>query len=156
MLKDACDAIRQREIAMADAVKEVASELRLIDSADFVAFIRTERFANIRQLVNSSTELFYKPGTISFGQSADVVLNWGSAPTIVLDMEFHHRPVQVYFRLVLEALQAAVEIDYITFEQASPDPEENTRSLIRAIDDARLGPLTSRMALGPPTAGANP
>ena len=154
MLKDASEA-RQREIAMADAVKEVASELRLIESTDFVTYIRTERFANIDQLVNSSTELFYKPGTISFAHSADVVMNWGEAPTVVLDMQFHHRQVKVYFRLALEEVRAGIEIDYITFGQASASPEENTRRLIRAIDDARLGPITPRIMLGHGIARAN-
>jgi hypothetical protein len=31
--------------------------------------IRTERFGNIANLVNSSTELYYKPGTLRFGSS---------------------------------------------------------------------------------------
>ncbi len=154
MRKDACEEL-QREIAMANAVKEIASELRLIESADFVAFIRTERFANIDQLVSSSTELFYKPGTISFARSADVVMNWGEAPTVVLDMEFRHRQVEVYFRLMLEEMQAGVEIDYIKFGKPSAHPHENTQALIRAIDDARLGPITSRIISGYGIVSAN-
>lgn len=154
MLKDVCE-VRQREIAMAGAVREVASELRLIESTDLVAFIRTERFANIDQLVNSSTELFYKPGKISFARSADVVMNWGEAPTVVLDMEFKHRQIQVYFKLKLEAVQAGVEIDYIQFGKSSSDPSENTRSLIRAIADARLGPVSPKIAFRCGAARAN-
>ena len=154
MLKDVSE-VRQREIAMADAVREVASELRLIEPVDLVAYIRAERFANIDQLVNSSTELFYKPGKILFARSADVVMKWGEAPIVVLDMEFSHRQIQVYFKLKLEDSQAGVEIDYIKFGQPSADPSENTRSLIRAIADARLGPVTSRIAFGYASARAN-
>ena len=147
MRKEACDTTRQREIALADAVREIASELRLVESADFVAFIRTEQFGNIEQLVNSSTELFYRPNTFSFGHSADVMMNWGEAPSVVLDMEFHYRQVNVYFRLVLEALQAGVEIDYISFDQASADPGDNTQRLIQAIADARLAPVLSSLRM---------
>jgi hypothetical protein len=130
----------EREKALADGLRDVASELRLIDAADLIAFIRTEQFANIANLVNSSTELYYKPGTLSFGRSADLDVEWGGTPAISLDMEFHHGQVTVYFRLLLEALQAAIEIHYINFEAGSSDPQANTRALIEAIADARLAP----------------
>ena len=131
----------EREKALADGLRDVASELRLIDAADLIAFIRTEQFANIGNLVNSSTELYYKPGTLSFGQSADLDVKWGGTPTIALDMEFHHMQIRVYFRLLLEALQAGIEINYISFDGASVDPMENTERLIAAIADARFAPL---------------
>jgi len=136
----------EREKALADGLGDVASELRLIDAADLIAFIRTEQFANIANLVNSSTELYYKAGTLTFGRSADIDVKWGGAPTISLDMEFHHGEVSVYFRLLLEALHAGVEIHYISFGAASADPEENTRALIAAIADARLAPIARRRA----------
>ena len=69
MQKQGKDYTCDREKALADGIKEVASELRLIDAADFVAFIRTEQFANIGNLVSSSTELYFKPDTIKFGLS---------------------------------------------------------------------------------------
>jgi hypothetical protein len=139
----------EREKALADGLRDVASELRLIEATDLVAFIRTEQFANIANLVNSSTELYFKPGTVRFGQSGDVSLKWGGVPTIALDMEFHHSRVKVYFRLLLEALQAGVEITYINFEEAAAHPEHNTRLLIEAIASARLSPIV-------PAAGGEP
>lgn len=128
----------EREKALADGLREVAAELRLIDAADLIAFIRTEQFANIANLVNSSTELYYQPGTLSFGRSGDIDVKWGATPAVSLDMEFHHRHVSVYFRLLLEALQAGIEITYINFSAGSGDPDENTQALIAAIADARL------------------
>lgn len=131
----------ERERALAEGIKDVASELRSVDAADYIAFIRTEQFANVRSLVSSSTELFFKPGTISFGSSAEIDVTWGKPPSVILDMEFHHWDLNVYFRLFLGALQAAVEITFISFGRGAPDPEENTRRLIRAIADARIAPL---------------
>jgi hypothetical protein len=130
----------EREKALARGLREVASELRLIDAADLVAFIRTEQFGNIRSLVSSSTEMYFKPNTISFGRSGTLDLKWGGAPSITLDLEFHHMRVNVYFRLQLEALKAGVEIDYVSFEDGSADPVENTQRLVNAIADARLEP----------------
>ena len=82
-------------------------------------------------------------GHLSFGLSGDIKLKWGEAPSVSLDMEFHHMRVAVYFRLLLQALQAGIEIDYITFEEGSADPEANTTRLVEAIADARLTPIPS-------------
>ncbi len=130
----------ERERALADGIKEVASELRLIDPADFVAFIRTGQFGNIDTLVSSSAELYFKPETLKFGLSGDIDLNWGCTPAVSLDMEFHYMQVNIYFRLLLEALHAGIEIDYIAFDESSDDPDVNTRRLVDAIAAARLIP----------------
>jgi len=138
MLKQGKDYSREREKALAEGLRDVASELRLIDPADFIAFIRTEQFGNIRNLVNSSTEMFFKPGTISFGLSGEVDAPWGCAPCISLDMEFHHLNVSAYFRLVLQSLHAGIEISYVSFEGGSEDPDKNTARLVEALEDARV------------------
>jgi hypothetical protein len=131
----------EREKALAQGIRELASDLRLVEPVDFVSFVRMERFANIANLVASSAELFFKPGTIAFGHSGDVDVSWDQPPAVALDMEFRHQCVKVYFRLVLEAEQAAVEITHLAFEGASEEPDENTRRLIEAIADARLAPI---------------
>jgi hypothetical protein len=57
--------------ALGTAFEPVAAELRLVDVADFIAYVRAEKFANIQDIVNSSVELFFKPGTLSFGWAAE-------------------------------------------------------------------------------------
>ncbi|WP_244536046.1 hypothetical protein [Hyphomicrobium sp. NDB2Meth4] len=131
----------ERERALGHGIRELASDLRLVEPADYINFVRTERFANIANLIASSAELFFKPGTISFGHSGDVDVGWDHPPTVALDMEFRHMCVNVYFRLVLEAQRAGVEITYVAFEGASDEPDENTRRLVEAIADARLMPV---------------
>ena len=141
MLKSGNAHTLEREKALADGLRDVAAELRLIDATDLIAFLRTEQFGNISNLVNSSTELYFKPGTLAFGKSGVVHLKWGEAPAVALDMEFAHRGVTVYFRLLLKALQAGVDITYIAFGSSSARPEDNTRRLVEAISDARLTPI---------------
>ena len=131
-------------MVLAEGVKEVASELRLIEAADLVAFLRMEQFGNVRSLVNASTEMYFKPGTLRFGLSGQADVNWNSPPRIVLDMEFHHRRVNVFFRLVLENDEAGVEIDYISFGgTTSRDPRDNTHRLMEAISGARIAPASA-------------
>ena len=133
----------EREKALADGLREVAAELRLIEATDLVAFLRTEQFGNIANLVNSSTELYFRPGTLAFGSSGDAQLKWGEAPTVALDMEFKNLGVTVYFRLMLEALQAGVDITYINFTESAAHPDGNTVRLVEAIADARLMPIAA-------------
>jgi hypothetical protein len=45
--------------ALGTAFEPVAAELRLVDVADFIAYIHAEKFANIQDIVNSSVELFF-------------------------------------------------------------------------------------------------
>jgi hypothetical protein len=138
MLRQGSAHAHEREKVLADGMKEVAAELRLIDPADLVAFIRTERYGNIRTLVNAATELYFKPGIISFGLAGHVDLRWEGNPSISLDMKFRHRQIDVFFRLLLESEQAGVEIHYMCFSGAPLDAEDNTARLASAIADARI------------------
>jgi hypothetical protein len=73
-----------------------------------------------------------------FGHSGDVYLDWGTVPSVSFDMEFHHQAIHVYFRLLLDAEEAGVEITYISFEGDTLGPEHNTTRLHRALGEARL------------------
>lgn len=146
MLKQPRNYALEREMALAEGLRDVASELRLIEAADLIAFIRTEQFANIASLVASSTECYFLPGAVKFGLSGDIDVRWGGSPVVSLDMEFRHQGVNVYFRLRLEALQAGVEITFISFDEQSPEPDVNTQRLISAIADARVTPIRPYMA----------
>ncbi len=122
------------------AVGEVADELRLVDVGDFVAYIRCEQFANIRDIVNSSVERFFKAETLSYAWAADFDLDWNSAPTIILDMEFRHSGVRIVFKLLLRDQQTSVSIEYLSLGRPFGDPHQDTARLIEAPAHARLNP----------------
>lgn len=133
-----------REKALANGIKEVVAELRLVDVVDYVAFLRMDQLGNIADIVESSAQLYLAPGSLRFAGGGDVHLNWGSAPTIDLDMEFHGGEVTVHFKLSLTATKAAVHINYIAFSDPDADPAANTERLKAAIAAARL--VTARNA----------
>jgi hypothetical protein len=127
-----------RSKILAEGVKEVVAELLLVDVIDFITYIHSEQFANIQDIVNSSIELFFKPGTLSYGWGAEVELDWGKMPAVILDMEFRHQSVWVIFKLTLLAGRTNVAIQHISFAKASVCAEQDTRMLIEAVADARL------------------
>jgi len=127
-----------REKILGDSIRCVATDLRLIDLPDLVSYLNTGQIASVSSLVQSSIELSFKPETLSFGHAGDVYLEWGALPRVCLDMEFHHKSVHVYFRLMLEAEEAGVEITYITFEGEAVAPGSNTIRLHEALGEARI------------------
>jgi hypothetical protein len=126
------------EAALANAAREFAAELRLTDVVDLITFIRTENHPNINDLVNSSAELYFKPGTLSYGWAAEVDLPWAGSPTVRLDLEFRHNSVQAFFDLILEPKRAAIVVKHIADGTPNAVPAEQSRRLVEALADARL------------------
>jgi len=128
-----------RERIVANALVDVASELRLTDAAELVAMIRSDHAANIADLVNSSTELFFKSGTLRYALSASVKAPWDATPSVALDMEFRHAMVSAFFRLTIGQRQAGVEIVDILFDEKGLDERTKVERLAAALASARLG-----------------
>jgi hypothetical protein len=131
--------LADHERALADAIVDVATELRLSDPTEFILLVRGEQAANISDLVNSSSELFFKKGALRYGLNADCALSWGSTPSVSLDMEFNHDRVTAFFRLILGGARAAVEVVAVTID-GDIDAESGAVAdrLRRAIAAARL------------------
>ncbi len=127
-----------REKALAEGVRDVAAELRLVDVLDFIGYCRAGQHAILNDIVSSSVELFFKDGTLRYGWAADVELSWQTTPCVLLDMEFHHQDLAVYFCLALREATAGVEIRYIEALDASENPGALTARLGGALADARL------------------
>ena len=124
------------ERALAGAIVEVATELRLSDPIAFILLVRGEQEANIADLVNSSSELFFRKGALRYGLSADCALGWGSPPSVSLDMEFRHDGVTAFFRLILGGSRAAIEVVEVLLD--NPDDADAAERLARAIAAAKL------------------
>jgi hypothetical protein len=129
---------RAQEKLVADGIVEVATELRLADASELMLMIRNNQDANIADLVNSSTELYFKPGVLKYALSAGCSVGWDSSPTIALDMEFRNAPVCVFFRLLLGRSLAGVEVMDVICDEKGLDQTEKTQRLAEAIAAARL------------------
>ncbi|MDX8438557.1 hypothetical protein [Mesorhizobium australafricanum] len=127
-----------RELIVASAIEPVVGELRLIDVADYIAFIRLEHFACLSDLVDSAAELYFRPGTLRLGHGGEAHVDWGGSPRIVLDLELRPRGVTVYFQLTLTERGPSVVVNYVSFEKPGETPEHNTALLEDAIDEARI------------------
>src|SRR6185295_4632364 len=127
-----------REVLVANAIREVVTELRMVDVCDYIAFIRMGHLANLSDLVESAAERYFMPGALRLGHGGDVQLDWGSEPRIALDLELRPHGATVYFTLTLAAETAAVDVNYVAFDEPSATPEENTAYLEAALENARI------------------
>jgi len=127
-----------REIIVAEAIREVVSDLRMVDVGDYIAYIRLERFVSIADLVDTAAELYFYPGTLRLGHGGEAHVAWEEPPRIVLDLELRPAGVTVYFALTLAAEHASVEVNYVAFDAPSADPAENDAFLENALERARI------------------
>ena len=125
------------ERTLGAALRDFASELRLADAADFAAFIRIGHMPNLQSLVQSSAELYFKPGTLELAEPGELDLDWSQPPLITLPMKFRDAGVRVYFRLRLAAASAAVEVESIAAENGAAG-DDLQRSLEKALASARI------------------
>lgn len=127
-----------REVLVATAIQPVVRELRLIDIADYIAFIRLEHFACLADLVDSAAELYFMPGALRLGLGGEAHVCWTGNPRIVLDLELRPEGAVVYFQLSLTATNASVEVHYVSFDNPEAEPETNTAYLAKAIEQAMI------------------
>ncbi|MBL0370665.1 hypothetical protein JJB09_01365 [Rhizobium sp. KVB221] len=133
-----CPHTVEREKLVAEALRPVATELRLIDAADLVSLVRYERWGNLSDLVSSAAELYFLPGTVKFGIGGDYNLDWNRLPEILLDLEIKPAGVTIYAKLSLTDELAGLEISHIAFHSPSLDADENTAFLARSLLEARF------------------
>jgi len=127
-----------RELIVADAIEPVVGELRLIEVADYVAFIGWNISPACRTWWISAAELYFQPGMLRLGHGGEAHVDWSGSPRIVLDLELRPRGVTVYFQLTLTGQGTSVVVNYVSFEKPGETPEHNTALLEDAIEAARI------------------
>lgn len=123
-----CPYSAEREKLVADALKPVASEMRLIDAADLIALLRFERHADLADLVSSAAELYFMPGTVTLS-GGEYTLEWSGNPLIVLDLEMHLDAATAYLRMNLQDETCGIELVHVAFDDPSTDPALDTSRL---------------------------
>lgn len=127
----------QRAQALAAGLRDVATDLRLIDAIDLIGFVHRQDHSAIDDLVASSAELFFRPGALRYGMASRVDVGWKRTPSVRLDLEFQHESVTVFLCLTLEGKYPAVHIYHTIFSPPGGSLDEDTHALLQAIASAR-------------------
>ena len=130
---------RACEQALAEALADVATELRLINVIDLIGYVHGQRYGNIQDLIHSSAELYFKQGSLRYACAAEADVRWEAPPSVSLGMEFRWRGATAFFRLQLEATSASIDIHHLALD--TPGAAEDLPSrFASALADARLRP----------------
>jgi len=132
---------RACERALAEALADVATELRLVNVIDLIGYVHAERYANIEDLIHSSAELYFKQGALRYACAAEADVQWNAPPSVSLGMEFRWRGATAFFRLQLDAASASIDIHHLAFDTPAA-PEDFSTRFASALADARLRPPT--------------
>jgi len=136
--------IQAYEEVLACNIKDVIGDLCLADADIIWAYAANQQHGNMREIITSSTELYFKDNTLSYAHGADISLEWGEPPSIVLDMEFVHEPISVFFKLVLGGHYIGVKIDRILLNDGIDKASFDTATFGHILTSARLRPLPPR------------
>jgi hypothetical protein len=131
------------EEVLACNIKDVIADFCLTDADIIRSYVSKQLHGNMNEIVSSSAELFFKGDTLSYARAADISTALGHPPCIVLDMEFAHDTVSVYFKLVLGEFSVGVHINRVLLAE-DPESDFDPRSFAEIITSARLRPLPPR------------
>lgn len=119
-------------------MRPIASEIRGFEVVDIIAFSRFEKCANIKSMVNSAAEQYFRPGAFEVLDAGEVRIVWGSVPEVEFNMTFRTSDMTVYFRLLLSNSVGGVEIDYIDCDGLDVNSSQLPTYLDSALTGARL------------------
>jgi hypothetical protein len=124
------------ERLLASSLKEFISELCLTNAGAMIAYICADHHDNIDDIITSSAELLLRPGLLRYAQSSSIEFEWGRAPSVTIDMEFCHRSLTAYFRIVFDGQSVGIDIIGILFSEPAGDADENLRRFVGALAEA--------------------
>jgi hypothetical protein len=125
------------ELDMNDAMRDVALEIRSVDLLDLASFIHAQNFANVGDIINSASELYFKPGALMFSYSAEVKLDWFGCPMIALDLELHESGVDIYFELKIDAFSSYIQFKHAAINEKPLRVLEDAEIFRQALDKAK-------------------
>jgi hypothetical protein len=134
------------EAILACNIKDVVADLCLADAEIIMSYATNQLHGNINEIVMSSTELYFKNKTLSYAHGAGISLEWSPPPSVVLDMEFVHGFIRVFFKLVLGQQHVGVQIDEMLLNDTICKDDLDTASFEKVVASARLRPLSARFA----------
>lgn len=125
---------------IAHYMSRIIPELKLINFSDYVFYIETKKLANIRDIIETSTELHFLPNSIEFNNYAKYDINWDKYPILYIGLKFKAIDIKVNFILTLAKNKFSITIENIFFKDKFIDHEFQTEKLQRALADSLLKP----------------
>lgn len=132
------------EEVLACNIKDVIADFCLAD-ADIIRFYADNQLhGNMDEMLTSSAELFFKGETLTYGHVAHVSRGRDDHSCVVLDMEFVHDAMTVFFQLIFGDYYIGVKISKVLLDPPFRRSDFNLSSFARILSSARLQPVPRR------------
>ncbi|WP_262027314.1 hypothetical protein [Microvirga sp. Mcv34] len=136
--------IQAFEEVLACNLKDVIADFCLTDPEIIRFYADNQLHGNMDEMVTASAELYFKGRTLSYGYVSHVNSSREEASCIVLEMEFNHDSVTVFFQLIFGNYYIGVKISEVLLETALRKTDFNPMFFGRILSSARLKPLPAR------------
>lgn len=117
-------------------IRSFMADLCLTDRSFLVASIVDENHDAINDIVESSAEMFFKPGTLCYAYGSRLSERFNTAPAISMDMRFVRKAMLISFLLHIEDDFIGVSLQ--DFRQRSRERSVALSELSDAFFDARI------------------
>ena len=122
------------EQMIANALKPFIRELRMVDVADYVAFLHFNQHNQIGDIVDSAAEQYFAPGFLAYRDTGSMSLDWGESAQIMLALGFNTPSATFDFELRLAHDNASVSLMRVNEQETSPGSTNKTHLLSRSIE----------------------
>lgn len=148
MTKRSKNSIQEAERLICMNIKSFIVDFCLIDKAFLIENIINSNHHILNDVIESSSEMFFKPGTLSYNYNARLSERHNAVPSICIDMRFSHKHVLFPFFLHIEDNYAGVSLTkaalqknraFFALSQLS-DAFYDARIYNRSHHDDTLGP----------------
>ena len=146
------DICLELEPHVASSIGSLAAELRLVDIADYIAYLRMEQFGCIADIVRDAADLYFTPGYIQFGMDGEASADWGAAPEVTLMLIINSARAKAHVTLKLCTDHAEVKLGYVSFDEHIADRHDRVGLFASDIAMNRIGarrPLARPQAIAP-------
>ena len=117
-------------------IRSFIADLCLTDRSFLIANIINGSHDAINDIVESSSEMFFKPGTLSYAYGSRLAERFNATPAIAMDMRFVRKAVFVSFLLHIE--DDFIGVSLVDFRQRSSQGNVALSELSDAFYDARI------------------
>lgn len=132
------------ETQLAAILRGFISELRLVDLSHYVSYIQMDRFDCLTDIVGEASQLFFAPGFLHLEEVASVTSDWGTEPSVSLNISFKGAYAKNIVNIVMYDAYATVKLLHTSSIYVDMSQQEIEDSCCRDIEENYLGKVPVR------------
>lgn len=122
------------ERLITQTIRPFVKELRMVDLADYVAFLHFDKHHQVADIVDSAAEQFFAPGFLVYRETGSIEIDWGQPARVVLELAMNAPGITYEFTLELDDEAARVSLGYINRAEVTVQAVSPFELLLRSVE----------------------